>query len=114
MSAARTAPAPAPPPLPLGIEAWFAGLLRQVEEAAQRGAERALAAAQADVWLDARAAARLVYGRDDRLDAFAQLRRRRPELDRASSGDGKLRRWRRSDLERLLGEGLLGRRKATP
>lgn len=44
--------------------------------------------------------------------AFKALRKRHPELDELSTGTGKLRRWRRADLERWLATRGRGRRYA--
>lgn len=42
--------------------------------------------------------------------AFKALRKRHPALDELSTGTGKLRRWRRVDLERWLAASGRGRR----
>ena len=58
--------------------------------------------AQADQWLSAKEAARYLYGADGKEEAFRALRNRHPELDRLSNGrNGKLRRWKRSDLDQF-------------
>lgn len=68
----------------------------------------ALAESQADAWLSAGAAAAYVYGRDDRKNAFRALVQRQPDLAAMAVGVGKLRRWKRSDLDQWLSstEGL--------
>lgn len=58
-----------------------------------------LAAREADAWLSTREAARYLYGCDGKEDAFRKLRTRHPELDRLSQGRGRLRRWKRADLD---------------
>ena len=58
-----------------------------------------LAARESDVWLSTHQAARYLYGTDGREDAFRKLRARHPELDRLSQGSGRLRRWKRADLD---------------
>lgn len=88
-------------PKPLAV----AELLEQVRSAAAEGAaagyREAAAAAPADPdeWLDAKAAARHIYGRDGQVNAYRQLRRRYPALDACSSGARSRRRWRRRDLD---------------
>lgn len=59
----------------------------------------ALTEQAADSWLTAAQASRYLYGAEGRVEAFRKLRARQPELDRLSQGSGKLRRWRRSDLD---------------
>lgn len=70
-------------------------LMALIEAASEAGARRALDAREHEAFLDAKAAAVLV-GRTPA--AFKQWRRRHPELDEISVGEGKDRRWRRSDL----------------
>jgi hypothetical protein len=74
----------------------------RLEAAAERGAARALAAREADVWLDAKAAAAYVYGQPGKEAAFRGLRHRHPQIDAASTGEGKRRRWKRTDLDAWL------------
>ena len=75
----------------------------------------ALAERDADVWLPARDAARYLYGRDAKEEAFRRLRERHPGLDRLSIGEGKLRRWKRADLDVFLASNpRISRRSATP
>lgn len=57
-----------------------------------------------EAWLGGPEAARYVYGRDDRLSAWHRLRQRHPELDTMSRGEGRTRRWLRSDLDRWIQE----------
>lgn len=85
-------------------------LAHLVEEASERGAARALSQAEADRWLDGKAAAKHWYGAEGKDEAWVQLRRRRPEIDAASVGTGKQRRWRRSALDQVLAGGLPLRR----
>lgn len=63
---------------------------------------QALAEQAADTWLTAAQAARHLYGEDGCAEAFRKLRGRHAELDRLSRGTGKLRRWRRSDLDAFM------------
>lgn len=58
----------------------------------------------ADGWLGWKPAAAYVYGRDDRLNAFRALVHRHPDLARIAQGAGKLKRWRRTDLDQWLRE----------
>jgi hypothetical protein len=62
----------------------------------------ALADAAADSWLSAKHAAAYLYGRDGTEERFRKLRERHPELDRLSVGEGKMRRWKRADLDTFL------------
>lgn len=62
----------------------------------------ALAESAADAWLSSGPAAAYVYGRDDRQNAFRALVNRRPDLAAMAVGVGKLRRWKRSDLDQWL------------
>ena len=49
------------------------------------------------------------------VPGFTGKRRRYPELDQMSAGSGRMRRWRRADLERWLREqSPTGRRKRNP
>ncbi len=73
--------------------AVLADALRPVVADAVRG----VLAEQAETWIDNREAAAAI-GRTPA--AFRMLISRRPDLARLSSGDGRARRWRRSDLER--------------
>ncbi len=59
---------------------------------------------EADRWLSAADAARYVYGCAGREDAFRKLRGRNATLDAMSQGRGRLRRWKRADLDRFLAE----------
>lgn len=56
----------------------------------------------ADSWLTSAQAARHLYGSEGRAEAFRKLRARHPELDRLSHGQGRLRRWRRADLDAFM------------
>lgn len=62
----------------------------------------ALAEAAADTWLSAREAAAYLYGRAGSEEPFRKLRERHPDLDRLSVCAGKMRRWKRADLDRFL------------
>ena len=62
----------------------------------------ALDVAAADTWLNAEQAARHLYGSEGKAEAFRKLRERHAELDRLSQGSGKLRRWRRAELDRFV------------
>lgn len=70
-----------------------------------------LAERDADIWLSAREAARYVYGATGREDAFRKLRARNPELDGLSQGRGRMRRWKRADLDRFLSQGARTERR---
>jgi hypothetical protein len=63
---------------------------------------KALADHAADTWLSAKQAAGYLYGQEGAAERFRKLRERHPELDRLSVGTGKLRRWRRQDLDTFL------------
>ncbi len=63
---------------------------------------KVLADREADAWLSAQQAARYVYGSDGKTEAFRKLRERHPQLDQISLGTGKLRRWKRADLDGFL------------
>lgn len=58
-----------------------------------------LTAHDSDRWMTAREAARYLYGTDQKEDAFRKLRARHPELDGLSKGRGRMRRWKRADLD---------------
>lgn len=62
----------------------------------------ALADHAADSWLSAKQAAAYLYGRDGAEERFRKLRTRHAEIDRLSVGEGKLRRWKRADLDAFL------------
>lgn len=71
----------------------------------------ALSERDTDTWLDHRASAELL---GLTVPAFVAKRRRYAELDQMSAGNGRMRRWRRADLEHWLREqGRVGRRRAT-
>lgn len=74
---------------------------RLLSEAVARGVAQATSVSRSE-WLDNAQAARLFYGRDDRVLAFRALRYRYPEIDAASVGRHRLRRWRRADLDALI------------
>ncbi len=59
----------------------------------------ALSKSAADSWLSAAEAARYVYGCDGKTEAFRKLRNANPELDAMGVGTGRLRRWKRTDLD---------------
>ncbi len=75
-----------------------AALTKHVSQAVRE----ALAESAADAWLSAGPAAAYVYGRDDRQNAFRALVNRQPDLAAMAVGVGKLRRWKRSDLDQWL------------
>jgi hypothetical protein len=69
----------------------------------------ALAERDTDTWLDHKAAAQLL---GLTVPSFTAKRRRYPELDQMSAGSGRMRRWRRADLEHWLRQqGHSGRRR---
>lgn len=70
----------------------------------------ALAERDTDTWLDHRGAAKLL---GLTVPAFVAKRRRYPELDQMSAGNGRMRRWRRADLEHWLREQGHKRRRRT-
>ena len=71
----------------------------------------ALAERDTDTWLDHRGAAQLL---GLTVPAFTAKRRRYPELDQMSAGNGRMRRWRRADLEHWLrNQGHRGRRRTS-
>jgi len=72
----------------------------------------ALSERETDAWLDQKGAAALL---GLTVPGFTGKRRRYPELDQMSAGTGRMRRWRRADLEHWLREqGTPGRRKQNP
>lgn len=69
----------------------------------------ALSERDTDTWLDHKASAQLL---GLTVPSFIARRRRYPELDQMSAGNGRMRRWRRADLEHWLREhGRAGRRR---
>lgn len=71
----------------------------------------ALSERDTDTWLDHKSAAQLL---GLTVPSFIARRRRYPELDQMSAGNGRMRRWRRADLEHWLREqGRAGRRRRT-
>lgn len=82
-----------------------------LEQAAARGAEQALLRQHGD-HLDMAQAAAHFYGRPDRVYAFRKLRQRYPQLDEASIGSGRFRRWKRADLDAFLAQKPQFRRRA--
>jgi len=78
--------------------------LRRVfgQEVIKPAVAEALADAAVDSWLSACEAARYLYGIDGAAERFRKLRERHPELDRLSVGQGKMRRWKRADLDAFL------------
>ena len=76
-------------------------LNRLLKEATARGAAQAAEIEQSE-FLDNEQAARLFYGRDDRVSAWRMLRIRHAEIDALSLGFGRFRRWRKTDVEKLL------------
>ena len=82
-----------------------------LEQAATRGAEQALSRQHGD-HLDMAQAAAYVYGRSDRVEAFRALRLRYPEIDAASIGSGRFRRFQRASLDNFLTNKPQFRRRA--
>jgi len=75
----------------------------------------ALADRDADAWLTASQAAAYLYGNADRTEAFRKLRGRHPDLERLSRGEGKMRRWKRADLDTFVASDKRAqRRRANP
>ncbi len=70
----------------------------------------ALAERDTDTWLDHRGAAQLL---GLTVPAFIAKRRRYPELDQMSAGGGRMRRWRRADLEHWLRDNGRARRRTS-
>lgn len=62
----------------------------------------AMKEAAADSWLTTEEASRYVYGRDDRAEALRKVIGRDPELARLAVGSGRMRRFRRADLDQWL------------
>lgn len=77
------------------VEAAFQRLMEPVVTAA-------LAASAADSWLDSAQAARYVYGSDGKGECFYKLTKRHPLLDRLGVGEGRLKRWKRADLDQWI------------
>ena len=63
---------------------------------------QSLAESSADSWLTAKEAARYLYGTDGKTEAFSKLRNANPELDAMGVGIGRLRRWKRTDLDQWI------------
>jgi len=75
----------------------------------KQAVKEALAERETDTWLDHKAAAQLL---GLSVPSFIAKRRRYPELDQMSAGSGRMRRWRRADLDHWLrGNSRPGRRK---
>lgn len=64
---------------------------------------QALAEREHDGLLSPKQAACFLYGRDGADGAFRKMRERNPEIDAISIGEGKRRRWRRSELAEVWG-----------
>ena len=78
----------------------------------KQAVKEALAERETDAWLDQKGASALL---GLTVPGFTGKRRRYPELDQMSAGTGRMRRWRRADLEHWLREqGTPGRRKRNP
>ncbi len=78
----------------------------------KQAVKEALAERDTDSWLDQKGAAALL---GLTIPSFTGKRRRYPELDQMSAGTGRMRRWRRADLEHWLREqGTPGRRNRNP
>jgi hypothetical protein len=75
--------------------------LSELSELIEQATARALAR-QSEEYLGPADAARFIYGRNDRAEAFRKLRDRYPEIDALSIGTGRFRRWRRADLESFI------------
>lgn len=65
----------------------------------KQAVKEALTERDTDTWLDHKAAAKLL---GLTVPSFIAKRRRYPELDQMSAGSGRMRRWRRTDLEQWL------------
>jgi hypothetical protein len=76
----------------------------------KQAVKEALAERDTDTWLDHRGAAQLL---GLTVPAFIAKRRRYPELDQMSAGNGRMRRWRRADLEHWLRDQGHRRRRRT-
>lgn len=75
----------------------------------KQAVKEALAERDTDAWLDHKGAAQLL---GLTVPSFTAKRRRYPELDQMSAGTGRMRRWRRADLEQWLrDQGTRGRRR---
>lgn len=83
-------------------------LARLMEEASERGVQRALEKREADTFLSSEQAAQLLGYRytDGRpnLQAFKAFRQRHPAFRALAVPHGRLLRWRRSDVERWMSE----------
>lgn len=75
----------------------------------KQAVREALSERDTDTWLDHRAAAQLL---GLSIPSFIAKRRRYPDLDQMSAGSGRMRRWRRADLEHWLREQGRIRRRA--
>lgn len=77
------------------------GVRTVLSEYIKQAVKDALAERDTDAWLDHAAAAQLL---GLTVPAFIGKRRRYAELDQMSAGSGRMRRWRRADLEHWLRE----------
>ena len=78
----------------------------------KQAVKEALAERETDTWLDHKASAQLL---GLSVPSFIAKHRRHPELDQMSAGNGRMRRWRRADLDHWLREhARAGRRKSQP
>ena len=83
-----------------------------LSEYIKQAVKEAIAERDTDTWLDHKGAAQLL---GLSVPSFVGKRRRYPELDQMSAGNGRMRRWRRADLEHWLrGQGRGGRRRPAP
>lgn len=86
---------------PQAITLTRAELADLLDQAAARGAARALHDRPVQTYTNAEAA-EFVYGRSDRIEAWRQMRRARPEIDAASIGTGAARHWTREALDAFV------------
>jgi len=86
-------------------------LMALLEQAAERGAARALRRESTETFGNREAAERF-YGRPDRIEAWRQLRIAHPEIDEVSTGTGAARQWTREAIDMLIAKFPQIRRRA--
>ena len=71
----------------------------------------ALSESAADAWLTIEQAALYVYGTTGKGEALRKLIARNPDLARLASGEGRMRRFRRADLDRWISPSTAAQRR---
>jgi len=86
----------------------FGAALRPVVTDAVKAA---LSESAADAWLTIEQAALYVYGTTGKGEALRKLIARNPDLARLASGEGRMRRFRRADLDRWISSSTAAQRR---